>query len=159
MEPQFSCRPACNPFRFLSQLCCPSKCYISARSIDKSEYSDTVEGVMELLASFEINCRNISFIVPSSVTFGVIYRMRKISMPETSGSDRWDQNKDLLSRNISRRCVLAGLWTVKLGLTKDGNQAILLTYSEKSCISLQFRADIQTCGPTSIHSRQRRSRD
>ena len=61
MEPHFSCRPNCNTFRFLSRLRFPSKCYISASSIDKSEYSDSVEGVLELFMSFEINCRNISF--------------------------------------------------------------------------------------------------
>ena len=50
-----------------------------------------------------------------------------------------DQNKDLSSRNIRRRCVLATLWTVKLGLTMDGKQEIQLKYSEKSCILHQFR--------------------
>jgi len=44
------------------------------------------------------------------------------------------------------KCVLAGLWTVKLGLTKVGNQAKSLKYSEKSCILYQFKADDQTYG-------------
>ena len=48
---------------------------------------------------------------------------------------------------VCRRCVLAALRTVKLGLTMVGNQEKPLKYSEKkSCISYQFRADVQTCG-------------
>jgi hypothetical protein len=38
--------------------------------------------VLELFVSLEIKCRNISLPVPFSVTFGVIYGMRKISMPK-----------------------------------------------------------------------------
>ena len=46
-----------------------------------------------------------------------------------------------------RRCVFAALRTVKLGLTKYGNQTKSLKYSEKkSCISYQFRADVRTYG-------------
>jgi hypothetical protein len=47
---------------------------------------------------------------------------------------------------ICRKCMLAVLWTVRLGVTKVGNQAKPLMYSEKSCISYQFRADVQTYG-------------
>jgi hypothetical protein len=48
---------------------------------------------------------------------------------------------------FGRRCVLAVLWTIRrLGLTKVGSQAKPLKYSEKSCISYQFRADVQTYG-------------
>jgi hypothetical protein len=48
---------------------------------------------------------------------------------------------------IYRKCVLAALWTVKLGLTKVGNQAKPLKYSiKKNCIPYQFRADVQMYG-------------
>ena len=47
-----------------------------------------------------------------------------------------------------------------LDLITDGIEALPLKYSKKKfCISHQFRAGIQTCGPTSIHSRRRRNRD
>jgi len=52
-----------------------------------------------------------------------------------------------------RRCILAALSTVNVGLTKVGNQAKPLTYSgkrkekkKKSCISYLFRAGVQTYG-------------
>jgi len=45
------------------------------------------------------------------------------------------------------RWVLAALRIVKLGLTKYGNQTKTLKFSEKkSCVSYQFRADVQTYG-------------
>ena len=74
--------------------------------------------------------------------------MRKNSMAKLHEVIRGDQNKDLLSSNyIYRRCVLAALRTIKLGLTMVGNQAKPLKYSKKkNCISYQFRADVQTCG-------------
>jgi hypothetical protein len=46
---------------------------------------------------------------------------------------------------IGQRCVLAALWTVKLGLSKVENQAKPLRYSAKKLYSFyQFRADVQT---------------
>jgi hypothetical protein len=45
-----------------------------------------------------------------------------------------------------RKCVLAALRTVELGLTKFGNQTKPVKYSENSCSSYQFRADVQTYG-------------
>jgi len=47
---------------------------------------------------------------------------------------------------VCRKCVLAALRTVKFGLTKFGNQAKPQTFLKKSCISYQFRADVQTYG-------------
>jgi len=45
---------------------------------------------------------------------------------------------------VCRRYVLAALRTVKLGLTKPGNQAKPIKYSEKNRTSYQFRADVRT---------------
>jgi len=46
-----------------------------------------------------------------------------------------------------RICVLAALRTVKLGLTKVGNEAYPLQYSKnKGFISYQFRVDVKTYG-------------
>jgi hypothetical protein len=47
---------------------------------------------------------------------------------------------------IYQRCILAVLQTVRLGLTKVGNQVKSLKYSENICISYQFRADVETYG-------------
>ena len=83
---------------------------------------------------------------------------------QTSWGDRGDQNKDLLSKKyiyICRRCVLAALRTVRLGLTKIGNQPIPLKYSEKK--KIVFRTNLKQMfkvrPPTSKHTRQRRIGD
>jgi hypothetical protein len=65
---------------------------------------------------------------------------------QTSWGDREDQNKDLLTGNVCQRCILAVLWTAQLGLTTVGRQGKPLKYSQKSCISYHFRADIQMMG-------------
>jgi len=44
---------------------------------------------------------------------------------------------------VCRTYVLAVPQTIKMGPTKVGNQAKSLKYSEESCISYQFRADVQ----------------
>ena len=70
------------------------------------------------------------------------------SMPKLSEEIGGTKTKIYCQGNICRRCVLAALRTVKLGLTKFGNQVKPLNYSgkKKSCISYWFRADVQTYG-------------
>ena len=62
---------------------------------------------------------------------------------KTLGGDRQDHNKDLLSRNCMSEIRPVVLRTVKLGLTKVGNQAKQLKYSEKKVVlCTSCRADV-----------------
>ena len=85
--------------------------------------------------------------------------MRINSMPKLREAKGGNKTKIYCHGTICRKCVLAALRTVKLGLTKVGYQAKALEYSEKNCISYQFRGDIQTYGHRLRDSRQRRSRN
>jgi len=81
-------------------------------------------------------------------------------LAQTLRSDRGDQNKIYCQGTICQRCVLAALQTVKLGLTKVGNQAKPRKYSLKKLyfIPIQSRCS-NVWPPTSIQSWWRRSRD
>jgi hypothetical protein len=72
--------------------------------------------------------------------------MRKISMPKLREVIGGTITRIYCKGTICRRCVLAALRTVKLGLTKVGNQAKPLKYSEKNIISYKFTVDVQTYG-------------
>jgi len=50
---------------------------------------------------------------------------------QTSCGDRRTNTKIYCQGTICRRCILAAVWTVKLGLTKVGNEVKPLKYSEK----------------------------
>ena len=70
-----------------------------------------------------------------------LYRAWKYSttkLPEVIGRTK---TKIYCPATICRTCVLAVPVAIKVGLTKFGNRAKPVTYSEKSCYSYQFRAD------------------
>jgi hypothetical protein len=70
----------------------------------------------------------------------------KLLAPTSSG-DRGTKTKIYCQGSVCRKCDLAELRTVKLGLREVGNEAKPLKYSEnkRSCILFQIRADVQTC--------------
>jgi len=55
----------------------------------------------------------------------------KNSMPKLHEGIGGTKTKIYCQGTVFRRCILTVLWTIKLGLTKVGNQAKLLKYSEK----------------------------
>jgi hypothetical protein len=62
--------------------------------------------------------------------------MRKKSIPKLREVVAGTKTKIYCQGMICWKCDFTALWTVKLGLTKFGNQAKPLIYSEKkSCIS------------------------
>jgi hypothetical protein len=75
------------------------------------------------------------------------YRMLKKAISKFRELTGEIKTKVYSQETLCRRCVLAALRTVKLGLNKVRNQAKPLKYSEKkNCISNQLRADVQTYG-------------
>ena len=62
----------------------------------------------------------------------------KTKLPEVM---RRTKTKIYCPGTICQTCILAVSVTIKVGLTKAGNQAKPVTYSEKSCYSYQVRAD------------------
>jgi hypothetical protein len=60
-----------------------------------------------------------------------IYRLRKNSMPKLLEVIGRTKTKIYCQGTVCRRCVLAALGSIKLGLTKVGHQAKPLKHSEK----------------------------
>ena len=79
----------------------------------------------------------------------IIQSAEKNSMPKLRKVIGRTKTKIFCQRTVCGRYVLSALRTVKFGLSKAGNQAKPLKYSEKkkkSSISYQFRADAQMNG-------------
>ena len=76
----------------------------------------------------------------------------KNSMPKLREVVGSPKTKIYCRGTLCRKCVLAALRTVILGLTKFGNRTKPLKSSEKICISYQFRADIQTYGHRPLYT-------
>lgn len=76
----------------------------------------------------------------------VVHRVRKKSMPKFREKLGGTKTMIYCQATVCRRCVLATLRIIRLGLTKVGNQTKPLKYSEKRCISYQFRAGVRTYG-------------
>ena len=70
------------------------------------------------------------------------------------------ETKTSCQATVCRTCVLAVPRTIRMGLTTIGNQIKLLEYSVKRLFFLQmYSIFLNVRSPTSIHSRQRHSRD
>jgi aerobic-type carbon monoxide dehydrogenase small subunit (CoxS/CutS family) len=52
-------------------------------------------------------------------------------MPKLREAIGWTKTKIYCKATVCRRCVLIVPWTIKAGLTKVGNQAKKLKYSEE----------------------------
>jgi len=74
------------------------------------------------------------------------YRMRKNSIAKLREVIRGNQTKIYCQGAVCQRCGIPTLRTLKLGLTKVGNQANQWSILIKSCISCQFRANVQRYG-------------
>jgi hypothetical protein len=65
---------------------------------------------------------------------------------QTSWGDGGTKTKIYCLGTVCQTCILVLPQTIKLSLTKGGNQAKPVKYSEKSCISYKCKADVQTYG-------------
>ena len=72
--------------------------------------------------------------------------MRKNSIAKLREVIRGTQTKIYCQGAVCQRCGIPTLRTLKLGLTKVGNQANQWSILIKSCISCQFRANFQRYG-------------